>query len=246
MNIDNLSEQYYNYSPYTYTANNPIYYTDPDGQRIVIHYTVTNEDGEEENKEHIYEFGGSYDGDNQFIKDVYTSLNNILDNNADVTGVIKYLSGEDVGDVGIIKNTKKSNPLIKDSKYQTYHNNETNNIIYDPYQAGKFSNYNGFWSGIFGDEYERGVVSPSEALLHELGHAKSSLENNEQHEKDRDPQTGRTFDAYSLRSEKKVIQNIEQPASRKLGRKVVRKGHYGTFYKTVSPTSTKKAKTKNK
>ncbi|NQX81346.1 MAG: hypothetical protein HRT66_05050 [Flavobacteriaceae bacterium] len=37
--------------------------------------------------------------------------------------------------------------------------------------------------------------------------------------------------------EKDVIRNIENPASRKLGRKVVREGHYGEFYKAVSPTS---------
>ena len=43
--------------------------------------------------------------------------------------------------------------------------------------------------------------------------------------------------AYSNKVEKAVIRNIENPASRKLGRKVVREGHYGEFYKAVSPTS---------
>ncbi|WP_281987863.1 DUF6443 domain-containing protein [Aquimarina aggregata] len=39
MNIDPLADDYYSLSPYTYTANNPVYFIDPDGKRIDISYT---------------------------------------------------------------------------------------------------------------------------------------------------------------------------------------------------------------
>ena len=34
MNIDNMSEDYISWSPYNYTLNNPIYFTDPDGNSV--------------------------------------------------------------------------------------------------------------------------------------------------------------------------------------------------------------------
>ncbi|MCX2682137.1 M91 family zinc metallopeptidase [Galbibacter sp. EGI 63066] len=37
MNIDPLAENYDYLSPYVYTANNPVFYIDPDGQRIAIY-----------------------------------------------------------------------------------------------------------------------------------------------------------------------------------------------------------------
>jgi RHS repeat-associated protein len=236
MNIDNLSEDYYNYSPYVYTANNPIYYTDPDGQRIIIHYQ--DEDGNDQT--HNYKYGGTYDGDNQHIKDVYSALSNLIDNDADVTGVIKALAGDEVGDVSLFGNTKKTNKHYDNPKLQAYFKDKGDNtgkaeVIWDSRKGAEFTNVKGLWSFITGNGYtEEGQISPAESLLHELGHAKSSLEDPDQHKKD----SKQSFSGYTNKEEFDVIRNIENPASRKLGRKVVRKGHYGSFYKTVSPTST--------
>lgn len=44
MNVDNLSELYYDFSPYVYAANNPVYYVDPDGNYIRIYYSLNGKD----------------------------------------------------------------------------------------------------------------------------------------------------------------------------------------------------------
>jgi hypothetical protein len=35
MNLDPLAEKYYNKSPFVYTLNNPIYYLDPNGKKVI-------------------------------------------------------------------------------------------------------------------------------------------------------------------------------------------------------------------
>ena len=44
MNIDALSEKYLDYSPYNYTLNNPILYTDPDGNDLRISFIGDNKE----------------------------------------------------------------------------------------------------------------------------------------------------------------------------------------------------------
>ncbi len=229
MNIDNLAENYFNYSPYTYTANNPIYYIDPDGQQIIIHYQ--DEDGKDQ--QHTYEYGGTYDGDNQFIKDVYSSLSYIIDNDADTTGLIERLSGDELGDVGILQNTKDNNPLIENSRYQTYFNSKTNEIIYDP-EVGIKREQTSIISWLMGDGYsQEGVLTPAEGLLHELGHAESSLEDPDQHEEDSNTDfTG----GWDNKEEFDVINKIERPAAKKLNH-IQRDAHRGKVIRVVSPTS---------
>ena len=36
LSVDPLADKYHNLSPYTYVANNPVKYIDPDGKRIVL------------------------------------------------------------------------------------------------------------------------------------------------------------------------------------------------------------------
>ncbi len=239
MNIDNLAEDYYNYSPYTYTANNPIYYKDPDGQQIIIHY----QDADGNDQEHIYEFGGSYDGDNQFIKDVYSALNHIIDNDADVAGVIETLSGDELGDVSVLQNTKENNPFFGQEGKETYFNSNNNTVIWDP-EVGINQEQNSVLDWVMGDGYEHSaLVSPAQGLLHELGHAESSLEDPEQHKEDSETVfTG----GWDNKEEFDVINKIENPSGRKLKRDRTRNAHRGKAYRTVSPTSVKPKKEKKK
>jgi len=42
MNIDPQAQKYYSYSEYNYTLNNPMYYVDPNGEDIYLHYFLKN------------------------------------------------------------------------------------------------------------------------------------------------------------------------------------------------------------
>ncbi len=239
MNIDNLAQNYYNYSPYTYTANNPIYYIDPDGQQIIIHY----QDDDGNDQEHIYKYGEKYDGDNKFISNVYDSFNNLIDNGADTTGLIERLAGDELGDVSILQNTKENNEFFGNDNMATYFNSETNTVIWDP-EVGISQEQNSVIDFIMGDGYEHeALVSPAQGLLHELGHAESSLENPEQHKKD----SKTTFTGgWDNKEEFDVINKIENPSGKKLNRDRTRSAHRGKAFRTVSPTSVKPKKEKKK
>jgi len=86
---DPLAEIYFNYSPYSFIANNPIIFTDPTGAYIVIYYE---EDGEE--KEYKYEYGVAYNGSNSFVKNTIAQLDYLIDNSPVEKNIIKELSND--------------------------------------------------------------------------------------------------------------------------------------------------------
>ena len=54
---------------------------------IIINYT----DADGNKQIYTYKYGQEYKGDNSFVKDVYTALNYIIDNDADTTGLMMQL-----------------------------------------------------------------------------------------------------------------------------------------------------------
>jgi len=71
LSLDPHAASYPDLSPYTYAANNPLYYTDPDGRDIVIHYY----DGEEDRE---FVFNGKNAGDapdNSFVQSFISAYN---------------------------------------------------------------------------------------------------------------------------------------------------------------------------
>jgi RHS repeat-associated protein len=69
--IDSKAEKYNGYSPYGYTNNSPILFTDPNGEEIWIEYT--DEDGKKQKMLYAQEM--AYKGDNAFVSTSINALN---------------------------------------------------------------------------------------------------------------------------------------------------------------------------
>ena len=210
MNLDPLSEQYESYSPYNNTLNNPVYFIDPDGKKIIIHYKDTK--GNDQTL--VYQYGDKYEGDNQFLKDVFASFDYLINN--ELGDVIKDVAG------------KKESVNLKEGATlnDLYYDPNTNNLIYHPRSGLKTS--------------DGGKQSPALGLLHELGHAQGDLTS---------PDTQRvrakvSHSKFGNLEEKRVIEDIENPAAKKLG-EGTRSDHGGTPYTTVSPTTTMSVQTES-
>ncbi len=201
-------------SNYAAFANNPIWYTDHDGDTIKIAYKNKTGLGKifEKNKYMVYTPGMEYTGNNQFVSDAVNSLNYVYKNNADVHGIIK----KSAESTEIVK-VKKGNSDYYDPRKQTITWSKKGMTVWDNS------------SGIEVQGRQTGALG----LFHELGHFYRHIFMPE----DVDRDFGTPDAQYDNVEEKRVIEDYETPAARILG-EGTRDNHSGRQLNTVSPTST--------
>jgi len=215
-NVDPLAEKYFSLSPYTFVANNPIIYFDPDGKRIIISYK--DDDGK---KRKAY-----YDAENNVAKD---KKGNIVTSTA-LNKIVKSLNNRIGDDHSVIELVAKDKRTITvqevDSHYDTKLGRKAasfdpkkQTVYIDPDQsvtAMKSGTRMALISGVdtpVPDNQPIGELSPATVLLHELAHVLNWLTDSKAFNARRKVAAG----DYTNEEEKKVITEIENPAAAKRG-----------------------------
>jgi RHS repeat-associated protein len=222
LSTDPLQSKYPSLSPYNFCANNPIYYVDPDGKRIVVHY----EDAEGKMQKIVIRKASdieklNYEGAGDFAKAVYSTFK-YMENDDDFQSSIQKLRRLQViettgGD------TKYSAGYWSESGYFVPHT-----LYYDPYtivhnkdnDGNELAEYNSNASGLY----------------HELGHFLSRLKLGA---KKHIAESGINKDGmqvndgtrYHNAQEKRIITGPERDFNKRHG-EPIRDNHYGRASKT--------------
>lgn len=227
LSVDPLAVKYPNLSPYNFVQNSPVLFIDPDGNKIKIHYEDENGRKHKVKLKNPSDVALLKDIKNNFVQDVYKTL--------------VYLQKAGVQEVNEAISLRKTVHIKEGAELAFHHPTGANNFK-------KVITFNGT-SGLevvdddqVGVEMEnrRGtgfVQSPALGFLHELGHfigfAKNKRAYKKRH-KTEDP-------VYHNKEEKRVIEEIENPAAEKLG-EFQRSNHSGIPVETGGPTKTEKVK----
>ena len=220
---DGLAEKFFNISPYAYAANNPVYYIDPDGNEIIVHY----KDGDEDKTislKSLDDISKLKDIKNDFVQDMYKTLD--------------YLSGEDV-----LKSALESDDAVNvgfkknsSGRFDDEGGKDNLKIEYDP-TIGTMVVANSEVDKPVTEMKQSGKVqSPALGFLHELDHfvgwAKDDgVTNNKLNES--------SVKNYDNKEEQRVITGSEKAAAGRLN-EPTRTNHSGIPVRTDGPTSQKK------
>ena len=143
----------------------------------------------------------------------------------DFAVAIKYLNKSGAG--SIIKELNDRNEIVtlKEGKwkYDTYYDHKTKTLFWNPNYAFETT--------------ENGKQTTALGLVHEAGHAVGHLENEDEFLKGLITEDKQ----YDNKEEKRVIENIENPAAIKLGESTS-SNHKSIPYRVDGPISTKKVK----
>ncbi len=178
--LDNLSEKFFNLSPYNYTANNPVFYIDPDGNDIRIWYK------DENGKNVSFVFNGDNLHDapkNDFV----TSFIDAWFFNVSNGG------GDNMKDAAFDREREYNLIETNDGNSRSTSDQGVPSII--------------VWDPIGGLEVENGdILSPATTLEHEFDHAVDRRKDKEKHQERRGKQSDKN---YSNDEEIRVIKGSE-------------------------------------
>jgi RHS repeat-associated protein len=213
MSPDPLASKYYSISPYTYVANNPLKFIDPDGRKIIIF-------GERYGflglRRRRYEYHGNAEapgGSSQFVKDSFKALN--YSRGGDAHGIIDALAESEDKNV-FVKRTGRANG---------FYNHNNNTIKWNP---GLSVNT------LDDDGHVTGQQPAALVLFHEVGHGYRHNFTPDEYFAGLAPGSD---EQYGTAEERAVIEQYETPAASKLGHGT-RTNHDAQLFPVNDPLST--------
>jgi RHS repeat-associated protein len=217
MAVDPLFKIYPSISSYAAMGNNPIYFIDVDGRRILIHYKTA------DNKNAYFEYKpGIKPVDNNFVRLAVATLDHLRLHDEGFGNSAKNMIDQFAYSRGLVVNIKETNTSaeIEMSGNQA-------NINWSPFVGSVLVDDTGQAFG--------GTHSPMILLIHEFGHYEDYL-NNPNFLEEEKINIGSPF--YHI-TEQRVIEGIESSVAEFFGEGCRTNYFPVEFYRTTSPISTR-------
>ncbi|MEZ4777334.1 MAG: M91 family zinc metallopeptidase [Bacteroidia bacterium] len=256
---DALAEKYYAISPFAYVANNPLLFTDPNGEEIWVVFSevVRDENGEvmeregkpvTQNFRYMYdgeklvdEDGNEYMGTKDFAVNALKALNHLKASGA---SEIVFGEGESAKTIDIIDELMKTGEEVQISYKSGIAESADMGgrliiIGFDPSQGIDFLKD---YSKMFPTTEDRGRNSATARLGHELIHAYNRIFDYDAYMARHEEKYDKTvFPFFPNAEEKMTTLNWGNQINRKLGEDE-RTNYRRIAFPTISPTSTEKKK----
>jgi RHS repeat-associated protein len=217
MAVDPLFKIYPSISNYAAMGNNPIYFIDVDGRRILIHYKTA------DNKNAYFEYKpGIKPVDNNFVRLAVATLDHLRLHDEGFGNSAKSMIDQFAYSRGLEVNIKESNTSaeIEISGNQA-------NVSWSP-----------FVGSVLVDNTKQefgGAHSPMILLIHEFGHFADALNNSNFTEEAKIE----IESPFYFVTEQRVIEGIESSVAEFFGQDCRTNYYSGGLYRTISPISTR-------
>ena len=228
-----MASKYPSLSGYSYVGGNPVILIDPQGETIQISYT----DDEGEERYVKYEYGEKYNGNNQFVANIFAQLDYLMTNSPFETNIVAAIAND--------KNFEWTIAQITEvAFFKPVGNKSLADGITTMGGVGAASARTTYYEFVGFKTNEGGFQSPISTLYHEAGHAYIKLQQYQLGRQglmtldailDQADYYGKKDNAKFLDNEEEFVNNTyEAPMAHYMGEGIRTSDYGSTVYKTAN------------